>query len=66
MKLNSYRKWVFSLLLDDAYQEFLYDLKIKNYSPRTIKGYTNNNKAFLNYLKNEFDIEEFVYGKLNM
>lgn len=48
----------FSLLLDDAYQEFLYDLKIKNYSPRTIKGYTNNNKAFLNYLKNEFDIEE--------
>jgi len=58
MKLNSYGKWVFCLLLDDAYQEFLYDLKIKNYSPRTIKGYTNNNKAFLNYLKNEFDIEE--------
>ena len=48
----------FCLLLDDIYEEFLYDLKIKNYSPRTIKGYKNNNKAFLNYLKNEFEIEE--------
>ncbi|MED1204082.1 phage integrase N-terminal SAM-like domain-containing protein [Heyndrickxia acidicola] len=35
----------------------MYDLEIKNYSVRTIKGYKNNNKAFLNYLKNEFLIE---------
>lgn len=40
------------------YKEYLYELDIKNYSPRTIKGYKNNNKAFLNYLKNEFEIEE--------
>lgn len=46
------------MLLKDIYKEFLYDLEIKNYSPRTIKGYKNNNKAFLNYLNNEFDIEE--------
>ncbi|TWD91584.1 hypothetical protein FB550_12126 [Neobacillus bataviensis] len=31
--------------LEDIYKEFLYDLEIKNYSPRTIKGYKNNNKA---------------------
>lgn len=55
---NSCEGWVFCLFLDDVYEEFLYDLKIKNYSPRTIKGYKNNNKAFLNYLKNEFEIEE--------
>ena len=46
------------MFLEDVYKEFLYDLDIKSYSPRTIKGYKNNNKAFLNYLKNEFDIEE--------
>jgi integrase/recombinase XerD len=46
------------MFLEDVYKEFLYDLDIKSYSPRTIKGYKNNNKVFLNYLKNEFDIEE--------
>lgn len=46
------------MFLEDVYKEYLYDLEIKNYSPRTIKGYKNNNKAFLNYLKNEFDIDE--------
>lgn len=55
---NSYEGWVFCLFLEDVYKEFLYDLEIKNYSPRTIKGYKNNNKAFLNYLKNEFEIDE--------
>ncbi|WP_218011399.1 MULTISPECIES: phage integrase N-terminal SAM-like domain-containing protein [unclassified Bacillus (in: firmicutes)] len=44
--------------LEDIYKEFLYELEIKNYSPRTIKGYKNNNKAFLTFLKNEFDVEE--------
>ncbi|MEH7547218.1 MULTISPECIES: phage integrase N-terminal SAM-like domain-containing protein [Bacillaceae] len=43
---------------EDIYKEFLYDLEIKNYSPRTIKGYKNNNKAFITFLKNEFDVEE--------
>jgi integrase/recombinase XerD len=51
-------KGEFFMFLEDVYKEFIYDLDIKNYSPRTIKGYKNNNKAFLNYLKNEFDIEE--------
>lgn len=51
-------KGEFFMFLEDVCKEFIYDLDIKNYSPRTIKGYKNNNKAFLNYLKNEFDIEE--------
>ncbi|MGG0275946.1 tyrosine-type recombinase/integrase [Bacillus rhizoplanae] len=46
------------MLLEDIYKEFLYDLEIKNFSIRTIKGYRNNNRAFLNFLKNEFDIDE--------
>lgn len=44
------------MLLKDIYKEFLFDLEIKNYSIRTIKGYRNNNRAFLNYLYNEFDV----------
>ncbi|MEC0307359.1 tyrosine-type recombinase/integrase [Paenibacillus lautus] len=46
------------MLLEDVYKEFLFDLEIKNYSIRTIKGYRNNNKAFLNFLSNEFAITE--------
>src|SRR5690606_28428528 len=48
----------FYLFIEDVYKEYLYELEIKNYSPTTIKGYKNNNRAFLNYLKNEFEIEE--------
>ncbi|WP_434751377.1 DUF6979 family protein [Paenibacillus amylolyticus] len=33
-------------------------MEIKNYSIRTIKGYRNNNRAFLNYLCNEFSVVE--------
>ncbi len=44
------------MLLEDVYKEFLFDLEIKNYSIRTIKGYRNNNRAFLKFLCNEFDV----------
>lgn len=54
---NSYEGGFF-MYLEDVYKEFLFDLEIKSYSPRTIKGYKNNNRAFHNYLKNEFDVEE--------
>lgn len=46
------------MLLEDVYKEFLFDLEIKNYSIRTIKGYRNNNRAFLNFLINEFEVTE--------
>ncbi|MBT2764288.1 tyrosine-type recombinase/integrase [Paenibacillus sp. ISL-20] len=46
------------MLLEDVYKEFLFDLEIKNYSIRTIKGYRNNNRAFLNFLINEFEVTD--------
>ncbi|WP_426334694.1 site-specific integrase [Paenibacillus silvae] len=46
------------MLFEDVYKEFLFDLEIKNYSILTIKGYRNNNRAFLNYLCNEFSVVE--------
>ncbi|EFU40912.1 hypothetical protein PVOR_18739 [Paenibacillus vortex V453] len=46
------------MLLEDVYKEFLIDLEIKNYSIRTIKGYRNNYRAFLNFLINEFEVTE--------
>ncbi|CAN7456932.1 tyrosine-type recombinase/integrase [Paenibacillus sp. LjRoot56] len=46
------------MLLEDIFKEFLFDLDIKNYSVRTKKGYKNNNLAVLNFLKNEFNINE--------
>ncbi len=44
--------------INDVLQEFLFDLEVKNYSKKTIKGYRNNNNLFFNYLKNEFNIDE--------
>jgi integrase/recombinase XerD len=55
------------LLINDIYNEFLFDLEIKNYSIRTIKGYRNNNRAFLNFLINEHkitNIEEITTGHI--
>lgn len=38
------------MLLRDIMQEFEFHLQTKNYSPRTIKSYRNNNKRFIAYL----------------
>ena len=38
------------MLLEDIMLEFEFHLQTKNYSPRTIKGYRNNNKRFIAYL----------------
>jgi integrase/recombinase XerD len=38
--------------------EYLFHIQTKNYSPRTQKGYKNNNKAFLKYIEQEFDVTE--------
>lgn len=46
------------MLVEDIYKEFLFDLEIKNFSIRTIKGYRNNNRAFLNFLQNEYSLME--------
>lgn len=41
---------VFFMLLEDIMQEFEFHLQTKNYSPRTIRGYRNNNKRFIAFL----------------
>ena len=49
------------MLLDDVVKEFLFELQVKNYTPRTIKGYKNNIFRFAEYCKQEFnlyDLEE--------
>jgi integrase/recombinase XerD len=46
------------MLLKDLLNEYLFHIQTKNYSPRTQKGYKNNNKAFLKYIEQEFDVTE--------
>lgn len=49
------------MLLKDILEEFILELQIQNYSPRTIKGYRNNNLLMFTYIEKEFgitDIEE--------
>lgn len=49
------------MVLKDIVEEFVLELQIQNYSPRTIKGYRNNNLLMFTYIEKEFgitDIEE--------
>lgn len=46
------------LLLEDAVKEFMFELQVKNYSVRTMKGYRNNLNKFIEYCKQEFEIEK--------
>lgn len=46
------------MLLEDVLKEYIYDIKSKNYSEKTIRGYKNNNLAFFRYIAMEFEIEE--------
>ena len=46
------------MLLKDVLREFLYEIQIKNYTPRTIKGYKNNLAKFFKYCESELEIVE--------
>lgn len=46
------------MLVTDLLKEFSFDLQIKNYSKRTIETYNHNIRQLLNYLKDEYEIEE--------
>jgi len=46
------------LFLQDVIKEFIFEIKLRNYSERTIKGYKNNILKFARYMKNEFEIVE--------
>lgn len=52
------------MLIDDVLREYLYDIKTRNYTERTMKGYRNNLKKFFAYCKGEFallEVEEVTH-----
>ena len=52
------------MLIDDVYKEYIYEIKTRNYTDRTIKGYKNNLNKFFTYCKNEYgslEIEEITH-----
>lgn len=49
---------LFFMQLEEALKEFIFELEIKKFTKRTIKGYKNNNALFFNFLKNEFRVTE--------
>jgi len=46
------------MLAKDLLKEFKFECEIRKFSPRTIKGYINNNLLFLNFCEKEFRITE--------
>lgn len=46
------------MCLKDVLEEFILELEMQNYSPRTIKAYRNNNLLMFTFIKKEFDITE--------
>ena len=46
------------MLINDVLREFLYEIKIRNYTPRTIKSYKNNLAKFFKYCENELEFTE--------
>lgn len=46
------------MLAKDALKEFRFECQIKKFSPRTIRGYINNNALFLTYCEKEFNVFE--------
>ncbi|OFI04960.1 tyrosine recombinase XerD [Clostridium acetireducens DSM 10703] len=44
--------------IKDAVREYIYEITIKNYAKRTIKGYKNNILKFTKYIQDEFEITE--------
>lgn len=46
------------MLAKDILKEYIYDITIRNYTARTIKGYRNNVARFLKFCEAEFEIVE--------
>lgn len=46
------------LLNRDLLKEFLFEIEIKNYTPRTIKTYRNNLNRFFDYLEKKYSIKD--------
>ena len=46
------------MFIDDVLREYIYEIRLRNYTERTIKGYKNNLNKFLTYCKNELGLSE--------
>lgn len=46
------------MLITDCVHEFKVECELRRLTPKTIKGYVNNNLQFAEYLQNEYQIEE--------
>lgn len=46
------------MLAKDILKEYIYDITIRNYTARTIKGYKNNISRFLKYCESELEVFE--------
>lgn len=46
------------MLIEDVVKEYLYDIRLRNYTERTIKGYKNNILRFSKFIADEFEIVE--------
>lgn len=46
------------MLINDVIKEFVFEIRLRNYSERTIKGYQNNLFRFAKYVEGEFELAE--------
>lgn len=46
------------MLVEDIVKEFIFELQVQSYTPRTIKGDKNNILKFMEYCKQKFEIVE--------
>lgn len=46
------------MLINDVIKEFVFEIRLRNYSERTIKGYKNNLFRFAKYVEGEFELVE--------
>lgn len=46
------------MLLEDDIKEYVYEIQIRNYTSRTIKGYKNNVLRFSQFIKNQLEVTE--------
>jgi len=50
------------LLLENIIKEYIYEIKCRNYTERTIKGYKNNLNRWCVYFNNELNISRLEEG----
>lgn len=56
--VNRYSGGLFSMQLNELLSEYLLDIQIQNYTPKTIKGYKGNCRRFIEFMKVEYNIEK--------